>query len=91
MPQQICNTSYHFLQLQFLKLPFALLMTSHASLDTHNIKSAIVDELFQIVKKRNLTFVLFVVVSHIIGDKFYDRFCLFVVILNGLGIRVCYG
>ena len=40
--QQICKTCYDFLHLQFLKLPIALLMTSHASLGTHNIKSAIV-------------------------------------------------
>ena len=50
----------------------------------------IFQELFRIVKMRNLTFVLFVVVSHIIGDKFYARFCLFVLILNGLGIRVLF-
>ena len=37
-----------------------------------------------------MTFVIFVVVGHIEGDKFFALFCLFVVILNGLGIWVCY-
>ena len=34
---------------------------------------------------------LFLVVSHIVDNKFYAQICLCVVILNGLGIRVCYG
>ena len=47
--QQFFNTCYHFSLLQFLKLPIALLMTSLASLDTHNIKSAIVDDFSRVV------------------------------------------
>ena len=47
--QQICKTCYDFLQLQFLKFPLDFLMTSHASLHTHYIKSVILVDCAKVV------------------------------------------
>ena len=38
-----------------------------------------------------MTFVLFLVVNHIVDNKIDAQICLWATILNGSGIRVCYG
>jgi hypothetical protein len=42
------------------------------------------------VKYMNLTFMVFLVVSHIVDNKFYALICMFIVIVDVLRIRVSY-